>query len=373
MTLSAELQSFFDTFDALEDPRVERTKFHALPDILFATVCGVIAGCDGWSDIESFCQERLEYLRQYRPFTHGVPSDDTFRRVFRAIDPEQFGRLFSQWIQQWYRPDEETTIAIDGKTLRGSKESGQTPLHLVSAFASEARIVLGQCKVSEKSNEITAIPALLDSLDLQGATVTLDAMGCQYGIAEQIIDAKANFVLGLKGNQETLHDDVVTWFQSVPAEAVVDEFVDIDKGHGRIEERRIRISEEIDWLLARHPHWKAIGSIVEIESTRYLGETRSQERRYYISSLPADARRAAHAIHAHWGIENSLHWTLDMSFGEDQCRIRKGHAVQNMAVIRHAVITAIQQLKPPRQSVKQMRKRAGWSTRVLDTVVKALI
>ena len=191
-----------------------------------------------------------------------LPSDDTFRRVFRAIDPEQFGRLFSQWIQQWYRPDEETTIAIDGKTLRGSKVSAQNPLHLVSAFASEARIVLGQRKVSEKSNEITAIPALLDSLDLQGATVTLDAMGCQYAIAEQIVEAKANFVLGLKGNQGTLHDDVVTWFESMPEEAVIDEFVDIDKGHGRIEERRIRISEEIDWLLARHPHWKAIGSIV---------------------------------------------------------------------------------------------------------------
>lgn len=203
MRLPAELQSFFDTFNALDDPRLERIKLHSLPDILFATVCGMIAGCEGWSDIESFCKERLEYLRQYRPFTHGVPSDDTFRRVFRAIDPNQFSQLFSQWMQQWYRADRETTLAIDGKTLRGSQDTGQKPLHLVSAFASEARIVLCQRKVSEKSNEITAIPALSDCLDLTGATITIDAMGCQHAIAKQIVEAKAHFVFGLKGNQGT--------------------------------------------------------------------------------------------------------------------------------------------------------------------------
>lgn len=373
MPLPAELQSFFDTFDALDDPRIERTKLHPLPDILFATVCGMIAGCEGWSDIESFCKERLEYLRQYRPFTHGVPSDDTFRRVFRAIDPDQFGQLFSQWMQQWYRADSEATLAIDGKTLRGSKDTGQKPLHLVSAFASEARIVLGQRKVSEKSNEITAIPSLLDCLDLIGATVTIDAMGCQHAIAEQIVGAKANFVFGLKGNQGTLHDDVTAWFQSVPKGAVIHTEETTEKAHGRIEERKVRVSDQMDWLHKRHPHWETIGSIVEVESRRHVGDKVSHERRYYITSLPADAHRVGHAIRAHWGIENTLHWILDMSFGEDQSRIRKGHAVHNMAVIRHAVINAIQHVKPKRQSVKQMRKRAAWSTEVLDTVIKALI
>lgn len=373
MTLPAELHSFFDTFDRLEDPRIERTKLHSLPDILFATVCGVIAGCDGWSDIESFCQERLEYLRQYRPFTNGIPSDDTFRRVFRAIDPEAFSHLFSQWMRQWYTPENEAIIAIDGKTHRGSKQPTQKPLHLVSAFASEVRLVLGQNKVSEKSNEIKAIPALLECLDVSGTTVTIDAMGCQHAIAQQIEEAQADFVLGLKGNQKTLHDDVVTWFESTPKDAKIDLYEEVEKGHGRIEERRIRISDQVNWLHERHPDWRPIVSIIEVQSRRHLGDTISDECRYYMSSLPADARRAAHAIRSHWGIENALHWTLDMSFGEDQCRIRKGHAVQNMAVIRHAVLNAIQSVKPARQSIKQMRKRAGWNVQVLDSILKAII
>ena len=306
MTLPAELQSFFDTFDSLEDPRVERTKLHPLPDLLFATVCGMIAGCEGWSDIESFCKERIGYLRQYRPFEHGIPSDDTFRRVFRALDPKQFATLFTQWMRQWYPVEDTTTIAIDGKTLRGSKDHLQSPLHMVSAFASETRIVLGQLKVDEKSNEIKAIPELLACLELRGTTVTIDAMGCQYVIADQIVESQADFVLSLKGNQGTLHDDVVTWFQSPPLGAKFDEATQTDKGHGRIEERKLRISHQIDWLHSRHPNWQSIKSIIEIESTRHLRDQQSCEKRYYVSSLPPDAHRAAHAIRAHWGIENTL-------------------------------------------------------------------
>ncbi len=373
MTIPAELTSFFDIFEALDDPRVDRTKIHPLPEILLGAVCGVIAGCDGWADIERFCNERLDYLRQYRPFTHGVPSDDTFRRVFRAIDPVHFSRLFTQWMRQWYREDDVGSIAIDGKTLRGSRDKDQRPLHLVSAFASEARIVLGQCSVHEKSNEITAIPLLLESLDIKGATITIDAMGCQHAIANQIVAKKGDFVLGLKGNQGKLHQDVVTWFQALPKGVKMDESQSVDKGHGRIEERAVRMSSDIQWLRDRHPHWHAIKSVIEVTSTRHMnGEARS-EQRYYISSLPMDAHQAGSAIRAHWGIENQLHWVLDMSFGEDQSHIRKGHAVQNMAVIRHAVINAIQSIKPVRQSVKLMRKRAGWNTDVLDSILQALI
>ncbi len=373
MSLPAELRSFFDIFEDLEDPRVERTKQHPLPEILLATVCGVIAGCDGWSDIESFCRERLDYLRQYQPFENGAPSDDTYRRVFRALDPDQFQRLFSQWVGEWFQASAvDATIAIDGKTLRGSADGAQKALHLVSAFASEARIVLGQRRVSEKSNEITAIPALIDALDLRGATVSIDAMGCQHKIAKLIHEKGTHFVFGLKGNQQTLHEDVVQWFEgaSESSSACV---ASVEKGHGRIEERCIRISDDTEWLRARHPKWSHLNSIIEVSSTRHIGEQSSHERRYYVSSLPANAERAASAIRSHWGIENTLHWTLDMSFGEDQSRIRKGNAVQNMAVIRHAVLNAIQAVKPKRQSVKQMRKRAGWSQSVLDSVLKQLI
>ena len=276
-------------------------------------------------------------------------------------------------MQQWYGDDKNITIAIDGKTLRGSRDKDQRPLHLVSAFASEARIVLGQCSVQEKSNEITAIPTLLEGLDLRGAIVTIDAMGCQYSIADQIVRGKGDFVLGLKGNQGTLCEDVVTWLDTLPSGTVTDNSDDVDKGHGRIEEREVRMSSDVQWLRDRHPHWQSINSVIQVKSTRHIGDEVSQDCRYYVSSLLEDANRAGSVIRAHWGIENQLHWVLDMSFGEDQSRIRKGNAVQNMAVIRHAVLNAIQTVKPARQSIKQIRKRAGWSTTVLDSILQALI
>lgn len=376
MPLPKELHSFCDIFDDLDDPRVERTKLYPLPEILLATVCAVAAGCDGWSDIEDFCKIRLEYLRGYLPYDNGIPSDDTFRRVFRAIDPKQFQACFSRWSQQWFRHSdvrESATVAIDGKCLRGSIDGAQRALYMVSAFASEARIVLGQTRVDQKSNEITAIPELLESLDLRGATVTIDAMGCQYKIAQKIRSGGADFVLGLKGNQGSLHEDVVQWFSSAPNNTHFDVHESTDKGHGRIEQRQVRINNELQWLRDRHPNWACLESVIEVKSTRLIGERVSTEKRYYVSSLPANAQRAACAIRAHWGIENALHWVLDMSFGEDRSRIRKGNSVENIAVIRHAVLNAINATKQPRQSVRLIRKRAGWSTTALDTIIQALI
>ena len=376
MPLPKELASFFDTFEQLDDPRVDRTKYYSVAEILLVTVCGVAAGCDGWEDIELFAKQRLDFLRQYQPFTYGIPSDDTLRRFFRAVDPAQFQRLFAQWMAQSLESEaSDRTIAIDGKTLRGSADEVKRALHLVSAYASEERLVLAQQAVDEKSNEITAIPQLLEALDLRGSTVTIDAMGCQHAIADQIVAADGHYVLGLKGNQGTLHDDVVTWFDEPPAETVLDTFEQCDKGHGRVEVRRIAVCRDVAWLHQRHLKWRSIGSIVCVESERHVGNGHSTERRYYLSSHGDDVSASSllHAIRSHWGVENGLHWVLDMSFGEDQSRIRKGNAPGNVAVIRHTVLNAINTMKPKRTSIKQMRKLAGWNNEVLAEILGALI
>ena len=369
MAMAKELESFLDHFEDLEDPRVERTRLHPIPEILLTTVCGVIAGCEGWNEIEEFGRTRLELLRQYLAFENGIPSDDTLRRFFRALDPKQFQRCFQSWCRQWFTLPEPTQIAIDGKTLRGSRDGDRKALHLVSAFATEARIVLAQQPVSEKSNEITAIPELLAVLELKGTTVSIDAMGCQHAIAQKIVDGGADYVLGLKGNQGLLHDDVKTLFENPPARIEFHHDEQHDKGHGRIETRRATCTDQIDWLRERHPQFASIGSIIQIESRREIGEQVQTERRYYIASFTADAPRCNRSTREHWGIENCLHWVLDMSFGEDQSRIRKGHAVANLAVIRHAVLNVLQTLKGKRDSIKRLRRKAGWEPDFLQKVL----
>jgi len=385
MALAQELESFVDTFEELEDPRIERGRLHPLPEVLLVTLCGVITGCDGWCDIEAFAHQRLEFLRRFRPFEHGVPSDDTLRRVFRALDPERFAELFSRWAGQWYRHagaqardsaqegDAPRQIAIDGKTLRGSAEGGLGALHLVSAFATEARVVLGQRAVEKKSNEIVAIPELLEALDVTGATVTIDAMGCQRAIAERICAGGGDYVLALKDNQPGLRADVELFFDGPPAGTAFDTDEAVDKGHGRIEVRRARVCTTLDWLRERHPDWTSLGAIVRIEAERRVGDASSVERRYYVASEALTAAKAQAAVRSHWQIENALHWVLDMSFGEDASRVRRGHAVANLAVVRHAVLNAIRSVKEPRQSVKRMRKIAGWSEETLERVLRQLI
>ena len=393
MALAQELHSFFDTFEALDDPRVERSRLHPLPEILLTTVCGVISGCEGWNDIEAFARERLAFLRRFRPFEHGVPSDDTLRRVFRALDPDRFSELFEQWVGQWYRapgagPDEGRPdrvaapahqIAIDGKTLRGSAEAGLGALHQVSAFATEARIVLAQQAVGEKTNEITAIPQLLEALDLTGATVTIDAIGCQRAIAERIVDGGGQYLLALKANQPGLLEDVALAFESPPAGTRLEVDETLDKGHGRLERRRVRVCTGLDWLRECHPGWSSIGAVVEVEAEREAlsgsakGKIESKKRYYVASDRGLTAAGAQGAVRSHWQIENGLHWVLDMSFGEDASRVRRGHAVANLGVIRHAVLNAIRAVKPERESVKRMRKRAGWSEATLESVLQQLI
>ena len=370
--MKSEEMDFLDVFGQLDDPRIDRKKLHPMPEILLLTLCAIICGAESWDDIETFGQAKVEFLRRYLPYTHGIPSDDTLRRFFRAIDPDQFQRLFIEWIRTWLNPEvADKVVAIDGKTLRGSRNGEQMPIHLVSAFASEAGIVLGQVKTHEKSNEITAIPELLEWLDVRGAIVTIDAMGCQKAIAEKIVDKGGDYLLALKGNQSRLHDDVRLHFEEPGPQASIqmEQAETLDKGHGRIEVRHCHVSTDIDWLKERHPEWKNLNSIVAITSERHIGETATQETRYFISSSLIPAERMLAAVRLHWGIENQLHWVLDMSFGEDQSRIRKGNAPNNVAIIRHAALNMIRGAKTKRMSIKRMRKAAGWDDALLNDVL----
>jgi predicted transposase YbfD/YdcC len=364
---------FFDFFKEVPDHRIERRKLHAVEEILLVTFCGVAAGCDAWEDIEDFGKIKIDYLRQYFPYQHGVPSDDTLRRFFRALDPEIFEACFIKWVKSFQLDLAQKVVAVDGKTARRSFDGDGRPMHLVSAWASELGVVLGQLKTEEKSNEITAIPELLNVLDLAGAIVTIDAMGCQSKIVETIIEKKADYVISLKGNQGTLSSDVQLLFTHKPQQIVFQTETEHDKGHGRIETRRCTVTEGISWLQEQHPHWKGLRSVIEIESTREIKGEITREKRYYISSLAAETSPILSAVRQHWGVENRLHWVLDVSFGDDQSRIRKGNAPRNMAIIKKTVLNLLNIIKKtsPRTSLKRMRKMAGWDNAFLERVLTA--
>jgi predicted transposase YbfD/YdcC len=368
-----QIPGFIDFFKQVPDHRIERRKLHSVEEILLVAFCGVIAGCEGWDDLELFGKTKLDYLRQYLPFKNGAPSDDTLRRFFRALDPEKFEACFVQWVKSFQLNLQEKIIAVDGKTSRRSFDGENRAMHMISAFASEIGIVLGQLKVDGKSNEITAIPQLLDILDLEGATVTIDSMGCQSNIVEKIVEKKAEYVIGLKGNQGTLHRDVQLLFEKRPAKMQFLSIEAIEKGHGRIEKRLCTVTDDIDWLRAEHPHWNNLRSVVEIESTRDIKGEVSIEKRYYISSHHANPNVISNAVRQHWGVENKLHWVLDICFGDDQSRIRKGNAPRNMAVIKKTALNLLQIIKKerPRISLTRRRKLAGWDHDFLNTVLMA--
>ena len=371
--MEQELEGFIDFFKKVPDHRIERKKLHPVEEILLLTFCAVIAGCDGWDDIECYGQTKIELLREYLPYQNGIPSDDTLRRFFRALAPDKFESCFLDWVKSLQLKLHHKIIAIDGKESRHSFDGDHHAMHMISAFASEMGIVLGQLKVDGKSNEITAIPQLLDLIDAAGATVTIDAMGCQTKVVEKIIEKQANYVLGLKGNQSALHHDVPLLFEQKPKAVRFLSTNETDKGHGRIETRTCTVTEDIDWLKTTHAHWKNLKSIIEIESTRDIKGKISVEKRYYISDHAANPNLIANAIRQHWGIENKLHWVLDISFGDDQSRIRKGNAPQNMAIIKKTVLNLLRIMKKdhPRISLKRMRKLAGWDNNFLHNVLTA--
>lgn len=364
---------FIDFFKEIPDHRVDRRKLYSVEEILLLVFCGLIAGCDSWNDLELFGKTKLSYLRKYLAYGHGAPSDDTLRRFFRALDPEVFEKCFIKWVKSFQIDLSNKVVAVDGKTSRRSFDGGGKPMHLVSAFVSELGITLGQLKTYEKSNEITAIPELLELLDIVGSIVTIDAMGCQTKIVEKIIDKDADYLIGLKGNQGNLNDDVRLFFTNKPKQAVFLTESQCDKGHGRIETRKCTVTSDVACLRKLHPGWKNLNSIIEIQSSREIKGEVTKEKRYYISSLHANAVKILDVVRQHWGVENKLHWVLDICFNDDQCRIRKGNAPRNIAIIKKTALNLLQVIKKtkPRVSLKAMRKLAGWDNGFLDTVLMA--
>jgi predicted transposase YbfD/YdcC len=382
----------FDHFCSLTDPRVERTKRHKLLDIVSLSICGVLCGADGWTAIEEFGRSKEEWLRQYLELPNGIPSHDTIGRVFARLSPTEFHRCFLSWTEEIKTQTAGEIIAIDGKTLRRSydRDSNKAAIHMVSAWACANRLVLGQVKTEAKSNEITAIPELLHVLAVEGCIVTIDAMGCQKTIAAHIVAQGGDYVLALKGNQGTMYEAVEEFFhplssqeeppQKPPQEPpqehakekpqrtvfdvpyTSDETIDGD--HGRIEVRRYWHVSDLSWLDERS-QWKGLKSIGMVEAERYIGEEVSVERRYYLSSLPENVQQFANAVRGHWGIENSTHWVLDVSFREDDCRIRTGHAPENFAVLRQMALNIFRQDTSSARGIQIKRLKAGWDNEYL--------
>lgn len=359
-------QPLLQHFYHLKDPRVKRTQLHPLENILTIAICAVICGAENWTEIEDFAYAKEDFSSQIIDLSNGIPSHDTFGRVFAAPAPRTFAEGFTAWVQTLVSYWSDDIVAIDGKTMRRSldKANGKAAVHLVSAFSAHNRLVLSQVKVGTKSNEITAIPELLKRLTLSGCLVTLDAMGCQKKITSNIREAGADYVLSLKGNQRELFDDTqryFDWCESHPEKKYRHD--DTDAGHGRIE-RRVVETVDVEWLTSR-ALWTDLQSLVRVQSERHMGEKISYETRYFLSSLPAsEVERIAHAVRAHWQVENGLHWCLDIAFSEDQQRMREGNAASNMALLSKIALNLLKHTKS-KVGVKSRRKRVGWDNAFL--------
>jgi predicted transposase YbfD/YdcC len=367
-------QGIAEHFESVADPRIERSKEHLLIDILTIAILAVICGADGWVGIETYAKAKQSWLKTFLALPNDIPSHDTFARVFARLDPQQLQTAFLSWVRSVSRLTTGEVIAIDGKTARRSydKAKGKGAIHMVSAWASQNRLVLGQRKVDHKSNEITAIPELLKVLDLQGCIVTIDAMGTQKAIAEQIVAQGGDYVLALKGNQGNLFEDVeqlFDWATSQAFSGIEHDFHEtLETGHGRIEKRRCWSLGQVEGLIDGEK-WAQLTSIARVEAMRACNGQTSREVRYYISSLAPDAQRLAEAIRTHWNVENPLHWVLDVAFREDDCRIRTGHAPENFTLLRHLAVSALNQEKTAKVGIKNKRLRAGWDD---DYLLKVL-
>ena len=367
------IPSFFAHFADLQDPRLDRTKRHKLGDIAFIAVCAALCGANDFVAMETFGNEKHAWLRRYLELPNGIPSHDTFGRLFAALDAARFLGCFLSWADAVYEATGQRLIAIDGKAARASLDTaaGKSPLHVLSAWAAEGRLLLGQVAVDEKSNEITAVPKLLELLDLHGAIVTLDALNCQKEIAAKIREGGADYVLAVKGNQEHLEEDIINHFAARdegrlrrrPRVAERQE-----KGHGREEYRRCE-AFAVPATLRGLADWRDAASVCRV--TRVYTE-KGQEKgevRYYLSSLPPDAELLARAVRGHWGVENGLHWVLDMYFGEDRSRARTGAAAENMALLRRWALSLLRQDKTMRGGVENKRLQAGWNEKKLERLL----
>lgn len=363
-------------FSGVEDPRIERKKLHKLLDIMVIAICAAICGADTWEDVETFGKAKKEWFDEFLELPNGIPSHDTFNRVFNRLDPGQFQSCFISWINAASQIIGGQVIAIDGKVLRRSHDNGigKAAIDMVSAWATANRLVLGQVKVDQKSNEITAIPQLLKALEISGCIITVDAIGCQTEIAAEIIEQEADYVLALKDNQGNLHEDVKLLFDDL-AESdykayLCDYHKTVNKGHGRIEIRECWTISDPSVLqhLRGFERWEELTTVSRIRSQRWIGDEKSCEDRYHIASIMG-AKRILSAVRSHWGIENQLHWCLDIAFDEDRCRVRKGNGAENFAILRHIAINLLKQEKTCKRSIKGKRLLAGWDNDYLFKVL----
>lgn len=352
----------------LPDPRSRRGRRHSLEEVLLIAVLAVICGADDWPSVEDYGKMQEGFLRQFIDMPHGPPSDDTFRRVFMALDPVAFEEVFLLWTKELAGKMGLDVISIDGKTARRSYQSAESPhtaLHLVSAWSASNRLVLGQVGVDGKGNEITAIPKLLRLLDLSEAVVTIDGIGCQRKIAEQIIEQQGDYILAVKENQSELLEEIKALMDTLPADS---EDLQRNTGHGRTETRKCKVIRRVD-LLDGPEKWRGLGCIIRIEATREVKQVKSSETRYYISSLKAGANTFNHAVKMHWGVENSLHWVLDMVFREDECRKRMENSARNFALVRKFALNLLKRDPNKRLGIKNKRLKAGWSQEYLLNVI----
>jgi predicted transposase YbfD/YdcC len=370
------LQQFATHFANLTDPRVERTRRHVLQDMIVLSLCGMIANADTWADIERYGNTKLDFLRRFLELPNGIPSHDTFGRVFGKLDPAALLLCLQNWLADLRAKLGGEHVAIDGKTLRGSHDGDTRPnaLHLVSAWAGEARLFLGQIAVAEKSNEITAIPQLLELLDIEGDTVSIDAMGCQKEIAQAIVDKGADYVLAVKDNQPTLHNAIHEAFIQFADDDYIEpslrRFKTIDRDHGRTETREYFIAD-VPADLPGAGQWAELQSIGMVLRTREEGGNISEEVAYYIGSIAPTVKHFARVVRGHWGIETSLHWSLDVTFSEDHSRVRKDRGPENLGMLRRLVVSILQQDTSSKASLRGKRLIAGWDDEALLKILAA--
>jgi predicted transposase YbfD/YdcC len=361
-------------FAQVPDPRIERRKDHDLVDILVIGVCTLLCAGETFNDMEDFGKAKYEWFKSFLRLRNGIPSHDTFNRVFAALDPKEFLDCFLRWTQSLREAVPHEIVALDGKALRRALNKDQSVKYVVSAWAESNGLVLGQLKVADKSNEITAVPELLRVLELSGCIVTIDAMGCQRKIAKEIIEADADYVLALKGNQETVHEEIKGFLdatlleQQTPrlvgaklstAAATLGRVETVEKDHGRLETRRYFQSDQLNWFADR-PKWEGLKSVGMVESSREVDGKTTVERRYYLSSLPLGAETFARAVRSHWGVENKVHWVMDVCFREDQSRARAGYAAENLATLRRLALNLLKREKTKKRGIRGKQLNASW-------------